>query len=264
MGRPPRISREQILEAARDAFTARGFAATTLADIAAALQVTPAAILRHFETKQDLFAAAMSTRSPAVPPFVEELARVDAAADPRIVLRRFAEQFVPFMRTAIRPAIAVQMHEASRATTLVVPFDTHDEETPPRRGIRIVASYFRRAMNAGTVRRGDPRAMALLFVGQLQSYVFIHHILDVTPVYPLEPYLDAMIHLWTGGALAVQKDNRDPHRGRAGAARRRDGGAAVRPQGETAEAARPRGNARGPDGERRLARRRPRDPRPRR
>ncbi len=261
MGRPPRITRDQILDSARDAFTTGGFAATTLADIAAQLGVTPAAILRHFETKQDLFAAAMSSRALAVPPFVEELARADATEDPRLVLRRFAEQFVPFMSTVIRPAIAVQMHRAARATTLVVPFDTHDDETPPRRGIRIMTGYFRRAMNAGTVRRGDPRAMALLFVGQLQSYVFIHHILDVTPVYPLDDYLDAMISLWAGGALAVQKKSRAPNRGGAGRPGRRGGGAAVRPQTTAAETARPRRNPRGADGERRLARRRPRDPR---
>jgi AcrR family transcriptional regulator len=264
MGRPPRISRDQILEAARDAFTARGFAATTLADIAAGLHVTAAAILRHFPSKQDLFAAAMSARGLAVPEFVEELARAKASDDPRIVLRRFAEEFVPFMSTVIRPAIAVQMHMASQTTTLVVPFDTHAEETPPRRGIRIMAGYFRRAMSAGTVRPGDPRAMALLFVGQLQSYVFLHQILDVKPVFPLGDYLDQLFELWTGGALAVETKSVRPTRGGDRARRRGGGGTAVRPKTTAAEAARPRRNARGADGQRRLAGRRTRDPRPRR
>lgn len=264
MGRPPRISRDQILEAAREAFTARGFAATTLADIAAGLDVTAAAILRHFPSKQDLFTAAMGSRALAVPAFVEELARADAAEDPRLVLRRFAEQFVPFMSTVIRPAIAVQMHMASQTTTLVVPFDTHAEETPPRRGIRIMTGYFRRAMKAGTVRRGDPRALALLFVGQLQSYVFLHQILDVKPVFPLGDYLDQLFGLWTGGALAVEKKRaRSSGRGDR-APGRGGGGAAVRSKAARAEAARPRRNARGADGERRLARRRTRDARPRR
>jgi len=264
MGRPPRISRDQILEAARNAFTARGFAATTLADIAAGLGVTPAAILRHVGSKQDLFAAAMSARNIGVPPFVEELARVDASTDPRIVLRRFAEQFVPFVSTIIRPAIAVQMHLAARQTTLVVPFDTQAEATPPRRLLEAVSGYFRRAMEARAIRRGDPRAFALLFLGQLQSYVFIHQILAVTPGYPLDDYLDALIDLWTGGALAVKKKRSAPGRGGAARSGRGRGGAAVRPQTARAEAARPGRNARGADGERRLARRRTRDSRPRR
>ena len=47
MGRPPRISREQLLDTARRVFSTRGFDGATLADIGAELGVTPAAILRH-------------------------------------------------------------------------------------------------------------------------------------------------------------------------------------------------------------------------
>jgi len=270
MGRPPRINAEQILAAARAAFTARGFAATTLADVAAAIEVTPAAILRYFPSKQDLFAAAMSARGIDAPPFIDELARVDPASDPRVVLRRFAEQMIPFASTIIRSAIAVQMHAASAQTTLVVPFDTRADETPPRKGIRIVTQYFRRAMNAGVIRRGDPRAYALLFVGQLQSYVFIHQLLAIEPAYPLDRYLDALFALWSDGAIVGGRRGSsskshpqagDPDSSRP---RRRDGGTAVRAAAAKAETARPRGNARGADGERRVAGRRPRQPRSRR
>ncbi len=269
MGRPPRISQQQILDAARDAFTRRGFDATTLADVAKALGVTPAAILRHFPSKQELFTAAMSSRHLDLPPFLDELANADPTADPRLVLRRFAEQMIPFAANALRPAIAVHMHLAARQTTVVVPFDTSAEETPPRRGIRVLAEYFARAMDAGTIRRGDPRAMALLFAGQLQSYVFNHHVLNVTPVYPLDAYLDAQIELWVHGALAVggtrarKKARTEDHPG-GRPSRRRDGGAAVHARAAQAEAAGPRRDARGPDGERRLARRRPGRARPRR
>jgi AcrR family transcriptional regulator len=268
MGRPPRITADQILGAARAAFTARGFAATTLADVAAAIDVTPAAILRYFPSKQDLFAAAMSARGIEVPEFVDELARVDPSSDPRVVLRHFAERMIPFVSTVLRSAIAVQMHAASAQTTVVVPFDTRAEETPPRKGIRIITQYFRRAMNAGVIRRGDPRADALLFVGQLQSYVFIHQVLAIEPAYPLDRYLDALVALWSDGAIVggrrARKSNRQtsdpaPARPRGG-----DGGAAVRAAAAKTEAARPRRNARGADGERGVAGRRPRQPRPRR
>ena len=82
MGRPPRITRDQLLEAARNGFGAHGFAATTLADIAAQLDVTPAAILRHFESKEALFRAAMSPRAIVLPPFVDALASTPGNADP--------------------------------------------------------------------------------------------------------------------------------------------------------------------------------------
>ena len=259
MGRPPRISRSQILDAARAAFSARGFAATTLADIAKALDVTPAAILRHFDSKQALFSAAMSTREVIVPEFVVALAQLDPKSDPRDVLREFARRLVPFLNEIIRPAIAVQMH----ATTVVVPFDARAEEVPPRRAMLLLADYFARAMRAGTVRRADPQALALLFLGQLQGYVFFHQVLGVTPVYPLDDYIDALIALWSegvflGGTRAQETDRRPRH------PRRGDGDAPVHAPAAATETARPRRNARGADGERGVAGRRPRGPRSRR
>jgi len=264
MPRPPRISRDQLLGAARTAFSARGFAATTLADIANELDVTPAAILRHFASKQELFNAAMSNRGIATPDFVTALVNLDASADPRIVLAELARRMIPFLGSVIRPAIAVQMH----TTTLVVPFDPKDDEIPPRRAIRILTDYFARAIRAGVIRDAEPRALAILFIGQLQAHVFFHQVLGVTPAYPVEDYIDALIGLWSDGvfvggtrARKTAPQKTDP----AGRARaRRDGGAVVVAQAERAKAARPRRDAGSEDGERRVARRRPRRPRARR
>lgn len=267
MGRPPRISREQIVDAARTAFTQRGFDGTTLADIAAQLDVTAAALLRHFPTKQALFTEAMSSRDLGVPRYIEELVAADPASDPRIILRRFAEKFVPFIIQIIRPAIAVQMHMASRQTTVVVPFDTNAEESPSRRGINLVTEYFRRAMEAGVIRGRDPRAMALLYISHLQAYVFLHYVLDVTPVYPLDKYLDALFDLWTDGAIVKggtrARKTKSAEKDRSGdrPARGGDGVAGVHARAEKAEAARPRRNAGSKDGERGVAGRRPRRPR---
>ena len=259
MGRPPRISREQILDAARSAFSARGFAAATLGDIAKALDVTPAAILRHFDSKQVLFNAAMSTRAIATPEFITALAQLDPKSDPREALRNFARRLVPFLSAVIRPAIAVQMH----ATTVVVPFDPNDDEIPPRRALRLLADYFARTMRAGTMRRADPHALALLFLGQLQSYVFIHQILNVTPEYPLQNYIDALIDLWTDGAIRGGTRAQETDSGHR-PARGRGGSAAVHARTEEAQAARPRRNAGGAKRERRLPGGRTRRPRARR
>lgn len=263
MGRPPRISREQILDAARRAFAERGFDSTTLADIAGGLKVTPAAILRHFKSKQALFTAAMSARDLMLPQPVIELAGLEGSEDPRIVLRRFAEQFIPFMQSVIGAAIAVQMHMRARQTTFVVPFDTSADDTLPRRGLRILAAYFQRAMDAKVIRKSDPRALALLFVGHLQSYVLIHEVLRVEPVYPLDRYLDALIDLWVGGAILGVADAEEDRPGRR-RPRRSGGGAAVHAQTAAAETARPGRDRGGADGERRVAGRRPRGSRPRR
>ncbi|MBV9495665.1 MAG: TetR/AcrR family transcriptional regulator [Acidobacteria bacterium] len=259
MGRPPTITRDRLLLEARRVFAAKGFEAATLADIAAALNVTPAAILRHVASKQELFRESMLTDIP-LPSVLQLFETVDPAADPRIVLRRVAEGVVPFIMQMVQTNIAVFMH--AQTTSMVVPFDTAADNSPPRRGLRIIENYFRRAAKAGVVRIASPRAAALLFMGSLQSYVFMHHVVNVQPVYPLADYIDALLDLWShGGICEIASENDRPRSRRPGGG----GGRAVVPAGKPkAAGSRPVRDSGGEDGERRVARRRPRDPRSRR
>lgn len=59
--------REQILRTAADAFAARGFNNTSLADIAAMLDITPAGVLHHFGSKTDLLTAVLELRDDVDP-----------------------------------------------------------------------------------------------------------------------------------------------------------------------------------------------------
>src|ERR1051326_1772513 len=160
MGRPPTITREQLLETARRVFAEKGFEATTLAEIAAELHVTPAAVLRHVPSKQALFAAAMRARHIELPAAIVHLQATGGAEDPRVVLRRLAEEFVPFVSKTIAENLAIYMHRRSQ-TSIVLPFDVRDDDSPPRRGLRIVADYFHRAAEAGVLHVEDPRAASL-------------------------------------------------------------------------------------------------------
>jgi AcrR family transcriptional regulator len=265
MGRPPRISRDELLDTARRIFAAKGFEGATLADIATELRVTPAAVLRYVESKQDLFRVAMRARITAPPEFILELAHVDARTDPRVVLRGIAERFIPFAEKVVAENIAIYMHD--RARSLVVPFDPSDADSPPRRGLVIVSDYFRRAMEAGVVRAGDPKAAALLFMGSLQAYVMLHRVLNALPKpYPLDRYIDALIDLWSNGAIV------GGHRGKTGKSprasrstdpdrRRHHRHAVVHAREAGAEGADGIRHAGGKDSQRRIARRRPRHPR---
>src|SRR3954454_24172321 len=125
---PPRISRERVIDTPRRVFAPRGFDATTLADIAKELGVTPAAILRHVDSKQALFGLAMQSGMLLDPPqCILDLPRIDAESDPRVVLRRIAEEFVPFLQDVLATRIVVAMHASSRSTSLVLPFDPETE-----------------------------------------------------------------------------------------------------------------------------------------
>ena len=267
MGRPPVINRDRLLDSARRIFAARGFAATTLADIAAELQVTPAALLRHAESKEALFRAAMERDERVQPPqCVLDLATTDAAtADPREVLRNLAAGFIPFVQSMIATRLVMAMHANTRRTSLVLPFDAADDDSPPKRGLRLVVDYFTRANKAGVLRVANAPAAALLFMGSLQGYVLTQHVLRVGPVVPVPDYIDALIDLWSDGAIAGgisarSKKNpprRRPARDRSGGS----GGADLLAPAPKAARARPGRNARSTDGQRRVARRRTRHPR---
>ncbi|MCU1682011.1 MAG: TetR family transcriptional regulator [Amycolatopsis sp.] len=56
--RDPVRSKAKILEAAREAFTERGYDSATIRDIAKRADVAVGLVLRHFTTKQELFLAA--------------------------------------------------------------------------------------------------------------------------------------------------------------------------------------------------------------
>ena len=67
-GRRKRVNRrEQILRTAADAFATQGFHNTSLADIAAMLNITPAGVLHHFGSKTDLLTAVLELRDDAEP-----------------------------------------------------------------------------------------------------------------------------------------------------------------------------------------------------
>src|SRR6266545_1918692 len=105
MGRPARVSRDAVLQAAREAFAERGFDGTTLADISARVGLSPSALLRHAPTKEALFAAAMSAPADELPP-IEFVSRATGREDPADVLKRLALAIVPFLESKLGENIA--------------------------------------------------------------------------------------------------------------------------------------------------------------
>src|SRR5712691_1569751 len=207
MGRPARVTRDQVLRAAREAFAQRGYDGTTLADIAARVGLSPAAILRHAPSKASLFTAAMSSAPPADLIPIQFLENVSGSEDPRLVLRRVARAFIPFMESRFGEQIARWQFQRAGSPapaslssgspqsrplrsglprSITLPFDPAQRPTPPERALDQLESYLRRAGRAGRIRVRDPRSAALSFLGSLHAYVFFHRILDaLDPPLPL-------------------------------------------------------------------------------
>lgn len=203
MGRPPRITRDQVLSQAREAFAERGFHGTTLADIGARLGVSPAAVLRHARTKQELFSLALETDQEAGPVPGDFLASTPTSQDPARVLRRLARELVPFIERKMGENIArfLRARSEEEARTIRLPFDPRRKSSPPARVVAALERYLRRARTARRVSVRDPRAASLAFVGSLQAYVFFHRVLRLDPSIPFERYLDSVIGIWRSGGL---------------------------------------------------------------
>jgi AcrR family transcriptional regulator len=206
MGRPERVTRQQVMRAAREAFAARGYDGTTLAAISSRLGLSPAALLRHAPSKEALFTAALSEPAEEGKAFpLGFLAEVGGEADPRPVLRRFARTAIPFIEAQLGENVARWMYAktSEEARTLRLPFDPRSRDTPPRRAFALLEDYFRRAVRAGRLRVPDPRAAALAFLGGLNAYVFFHHVVRVVePAVPMDHYVDALVDIWTRGVCA--------------------------------------------------------------
>ena len=204
MGRTPRVTRAQVLGAAREAFVERGYEGATLADIGSRIEVSPAALLRHAPTKRALFLAAMGERDPEMLP-LEFLQALDGSEDPRPILRRVGETLIPFLEARIREVVArwVYFKTVPGVGRMPLPFDPKARPTPPQKNLKFLEDYLRRAGRHGRVRIRDYRAAALAFLATLHSYVFLQHVVEVLeePM-PLDAYLDTVLEVWTRGVIA--------------------------------------------------------------
>lgn len=204
------MSRDEILRGAREAFAERGFDGTTLAAIGAKVGLSPAALLRHAPTKEDLFSAAMAAPSDDLPP-IEFLVAAKGDDDPAKVLRRLAFAVVPFLEAKLGENIArwLRARTAKEARTITLPFDPRHRPTPPARALALLEEYFRRARRAGRLEVRDPRAAALAFLGSLHAYVFLHRVVRIAePPVPLGRYVDTLLDVWRRGALRTGRGGR--------------------------------------------------------
>lgn len=199
MGRPAKVTREQVLAAAHTLFAERGFEAVTLADIGAHVGLSPAAVLRHEPSKDALFVAAMRTINDGELPIpIQFLETLSGKEDPVKVLRRLAESSIPIMEQRIGSTIALWMRSNGLDVAAPpLPFDPGVRPTPPERALSLVASYFERATRHRRVQVDDPLSAALGFMGALQAYVWFHRVLRaIDPPLPLPRYLDQLIAVW--------------------------------------------------------------------
>lgn len=159
MARPKKITEEQILAAAREAFTKDGLNAST-SDIARKAKVSEGSIFKRFPTKDALFIAAMKT--PPVPACIDRLSSIVGVGDLRTNLLQTFLQFVEFLQAAIPQFMVTQGSKPLQACS--------ETEPPPVRDRRLIACYLQAEIERGRLRPCNPDVVAYTLTGTLFSY----------------------------------------------------------------------------------------------
>ncbi len=175
--------RQQIIDGALTVFAAKGFAKATNQDIAEAAGIgSPGLIYHYFENKKDLLHQAVRSRAHDLRSLVNDETLM--AMSPREALRTIA---ATFLQTLTEPTnlnvFRVMVGETARDAAVAA--NWHATGFMPVLGG--LAHYFGAQMQAGNLRRMDPLAAAVAFVGPLFLYVMSREVLRL-------PHLAGMAH----------------------------------------------------------------------
>lgn len=170
--------REGILDVARDCFLAEGYAATSMSTIAARLGGSKGTLYNYFRSKEELFAAVMQRQCGELS---EALFGVDATTGGmKARLLHFARSFL----VRLMEPQALAMHrlvigEGGRFPEIGRAF----YDSGPRIVMAQMADFLRADMDAGRLRRADPRVAAQQLKDLAISGVYWPHLWGVLPAF---------------------------------------------------------------------------------
>ncbi|MHC5933513.1 TetR/AcrR family transcriptional regulator [Nostoc sp.] len=163
MARTPRITNQQILEAARQVFLQQGFGASTL-EIAQQAGISEASIFKRFSTKEELFFAAMGI--PEKPLWVNELESLCGKGDLKENLINICVQIMEFYREVLPQIMMLR----SRGNAMP---ELGGKEPRPMLDVKILTAFLEREINQNRLRPCDPQTVAHILVGSVMNYVFL-------------------------------------------------------------------------------------------
>jgi AcrR family transcriptional regulator len=196
MARPPKITNEAILIAARQVFLAQGVGASTV-EIAEIAGISEASIFKRFGTKQTLFLAAMGAETPK---WVKELSIQVPTAAIKTELTDISTQMLDFYQVVL-PRVMMMMTQNKMPHPPVMP-------PPPIRDTYLLSGFIDRAIAAKHLRSCDAMTIANMIVGSIVNYVISSNAPKQLPSplpFPMPPSIppDRFIHelietLWHG------------------------------------------------------------------
>jgi AcrR family transcriptional regulator len=198
MARPTTIDDEDILEAAREVFLARGIKATT-AEVAERAGISEGTVFKRFRSKNQLFRAAMEEGMKAhgewTNAFREQAGHGDVREQLAIMFHRAIEHLrviIPLMMMSWSNPAAAQAHGFG---------GSKGQHTPPLDALRIITEYLEVEMRLGRVRRQDPEIVARAMMGAVWNFAHFEIILREAGQEPMpeETYVRGLLGLfWPG------------------------------------------------------------------
>jgi AcrR family transcriptional regulator len=196
-GRPTSIREDDILDAARAVFLARGLDATT-AEIAARAGISESLIFYRYKTKEALLVAVID-RQIAVPPLFEALAERVGRGELADHLFEIGAAIIEAMQTFL----PLMMMAWSSPVKLTVLHERLKHPNPVQiRMIRLLSGYFEAEARRGRLRRVDPEILARGFFGGVCDYVmsrFLHHTEERLPL-GAQTFLRSWVQILLDGA----------------------------------------------------------------
>jgi AcrR family transcriptional regulator len=163
MPRIPKITNQQILDAAREVFLEKGFIASTL-EIANRAGVSEGSIFKRFSTKEELFFTAMGI--PETPGWVKQLENLSGRGDLKENLVQICLQIVEFHRE-VMPRLVMLLSRGD-----AMPKPPHEANAKPIRDVKRLSHFLEREMQQGRLRPCEPKTVAHILLGCLMNYVF--------------------------------------------------------------------------------------------
>lgn len=205
MARPQSISREQILEAAREIFFKEGINAST-ASIAKCAGVSEGLIFKRFSTKEALFREAMGLPDLRIRDELQTLLDVDdVEAGLEAVVLRLVQLFREFLPRMMMLWANCASPEQSPIQIMMKAKETGGQPLPLLL-LRTLSAVLEEHQRAGRLRDLDPEIIARVMLGSSHNFAFF----EITGIHVRQPlaatsFARGVVDLIMNGASAPER-----------------------------------------------------------
>ncbi len=197
MARPPKITDEQILEAAHAMFLEHGPDVTTM-QIARHAGISEGTIFKRFKTKEQLFTASM-TKGMFTMEWIQSLNELSGKGDLKANLERITREMLAFFNDLIPRAHMVMSRHGSHMKDMF----QGNPNSPPLFALRHLVTFLQTEQSLGRLRHAHAELIAHMLMGSIHHYAFMSHSeLDQWLECSAEDYIEGVIeHLF--GSLII-------------------------------------------------------------